>query len=140
MACWRTNSLTTLEEPFRASLCTLEESLLDDFDLEDVFGWDMAARGAHVRSGGESGGGLEGCTQRCVYASVDTATALGNTSWAQRRGGCDKTAARLYQSKFLEGCGGLLGNAGDVQAGGGGAGVGLRHVQRSSLQEAATGD
>jgi hypothetical protein len=41
-----TNSLTTLEEPFRASLCTLdgsllddlEGSLLDDLDLEDVFG------------------------------------------------------------------------------------------------------
>src|SRR4051812_44560537 len=26
----RTNSLTTLEEPFRANLCTLEESLLED--------------------------------------------------------------------------------------------------------------
>lgn len=38
-----TNSLTTLEEPFRASLCTLEESLLEDldFDFEDVFGCDM---------------------------------------------------------------------------------------------------
>jgi hypothetical protein len=25
-----------LEEPFRASLCTLEESLFEDLDLEDV--------------------------------------------------------------------------------------------------------
>lgn len=29
-----TNSLTTLEEPFSASLCTLEESLLEDFDFD----------------------------------------------------------------------------------------------------------
>lgn len=34
----RTNSLTTLEEPFRASLCTLDESLLVAFDLDDVLG------------------------------------------------------------------------------------------------------
>jgi hypothetical protein len=42
-----TNSLTTLEDPFRASLCTLDESLLEDedfdFDLEEDFGSDMIA-------------------------------------------------------------------------------------------------
>lgn len=34
-----TNSLTTLEEPLRASLCTLDSSFLDDFafDLEVDF-------------------------------------------------------------------------------------------------------
>lgn len=39
----RTNSLTILEEPFRASLCTLDSSLLDDFDfdLEDDFAADV---------------------------------------------------------------------------------------------------
>jgi hypothetical protein len=31
---WLTNSLTTLEEPFSASLCVLEASLLDDFDFD----------------------------------------------------------------------------------------------------------
>jgi hypothetical protein len=38
-----TNSLTTFDDPFRASLCTFDESLLDDFDFDDVFGWDMMA-------------------------------------------------------------------------------------------------
>lgn len=28
------NSLTTLDEPFSASLCTLDSSLLDDFDFD----------------------------------------------------------------------------------------------------------
>lgn len=32
-----TNSLTILEDPFSASLCTLEESLLDDLDFVAVF-------------------------------------------------------------------------------------------------------
>jgi hypothetical protein len=38
-----TNSLTTLAEPLSASLCTLAESLFDDFDFDDVFGADMLA-------------------------------------------------------------------------------------------------
>ena len=34
--CWQrlTNSLTIFDEPFRASLCTLDSSLLDDFDFD----------------------------------------------------------------------------------------------------------
>jgi hypothetical protein len=36
-----TNSFTTFEEPLSASLWTLEESLFEDFDLEDVLGADM---------------------------------------------------------------------------------------------------
>jgi hypothetical protein len=32
-----TNSLTIFEDPFRASLWTLEESLLEDFDLDADF-------------------------------------------------------------------------------------------------------
>lgn len=36
--------MTTLEDPFKASLCTLEGSLLDDLeDLDFVLGWDMVA-------------------------------------------------------------------------------------------------
>lgn len=31
-----TNSLTILEEPFKASLWTLDESLLEDLDFEEV--------------------------------------------------------------------------------------------------------
>ena len=40
LLCWErrieilTNSLTIFEEPLRASLCTLDSSLLDDFDLD----------------------------------------------------------------------------------------------------------
>jgi hypothetical protein len=34
--CWQrlTNSLTIFDEPLRASLCTLDSSLLDDFDFD----------------------------------------------------------------------------------------------------------
>ena len=32
-----TNSLTILEDPFKASLWTLDESLLDDLGFEEVF-------------------------------------------------------------------------------------------------------
>jgi hypothetical protein len=72
--------------------------------------------------------------------SVDTATAKGNTSWAQQQRGCDKTEVQLYQLRFLEGYGGLLGNADDVQASGGGAGVGLRRdVQRCSTAGSGNG-
>jgi hypothetical protein len=49
--------LTILEDPFRASLCTLEESLLDDFDFEvdlevDEVGLDVDEVGLEVEEVG----------------------------------------------------------------------------------------